>query len=153
MPDAVGGYAKEYGYWIAAATQAGRTIDEDFPGGGYLSAPGGERVCATKDWSEGAMYLEIDMDGKNAREIGKKNEFMPTRTENPLFHFTRSDADTTNHIDIDPRQMGAPCQPRSWGISWKKSDIALPTVCVRSADRTRLSPASIISPRASCRTW
>jgi predicted amidohydrolase len=56
------GYAKEYGYWIAVATQAGRTIDEDFPGGGYLFAPGGRRAYATPDWSPGAVYLQIDLE-------------------------------------------------------------------------------------------
>jgi hypothetical protein len=28
-------YARDYGLWIAVATQAGRTVDEDFPGGEY----------------------------------------------------------------------------------------------------------------------
>jgi predicted amidohydrolase len=62
-------YAKKYGIWIAVATAAGRTIDEDFPGGGYLFAPGGERVFATKDWEPGEVYLEIDLNNKLAREI------------------------------------------------------------------------------------
>ena len=55
-------YAEEYGYWIAVATQAGRTIDEDFPGGGYLFAPGGQRLYATPDWSPGAVYLQINLE-------------------------------------------------------------------------------------------
>jgi predicted amidohydrolase len=55
----LGRYAREYGIWIGVATQAGRTVDEDFPGGGYLFAPGGERVYATSDWTSGAAYVEI----------------------------------------------------------------------------------------------
>jgi predicted amidohydrolase len=55
-------YAEEYGYWIAVATQAGRTVDEDFPGGGYLFAPGGRRAYATPDWSPGAVHLQIDLE-------------------------------------------------------------------------------------------
>ena len=55
-------YARQYGLWIAVATQAGRTIDEDFPGGAFLFAPDGERVFATPDWREGAVYLDIDLD-------------------------------------------------------------------------------------------
>lgn len=54
-------YTQKYGLWVAVATQAGRTIDEDFPGGGYVFAPNGQRLYATPDWSEGAVYLEIDM--------------------------------------------------------------------------------------------
>ncbi len=54
------GYAKKYGIWIAVATQAGRTVDEDFPGGGYVFAPNGRRLYATPDWSPGAVYLALD---------------------------------------------------------------------------------------------
>lgn len=53
-------YARKYGLWIGVATQAGRTVDEDFPGGGYLFAPTGERVYATEAGSPGAIYLAID---------------------------------------------------------------------------------------------
>ena len=30
-----GRHTQEYGTWVAVATQAGRTVDEDLPGGGY----------------------------------------------------------------------------------------------------------------------
>jgi predicted amidohydrolase len=53
-------YSKKHGIWIAVATAAGRTIDEDFPGGGYLFNPEGQRVYATKDWNPCEVYLEID---------------------------------------------------------------------------------------------
>jgi predicted amidohydrolase len=55
-------YAASYGLWIAVATQAGRTVDEDFPGGAYVFAPDGRCLFATPDGLEGAAYLEIDMD-------------------------------------------------------------------------------------------
>lgn len=53
--------AREYGVWIAVATAAGRTKDEDFPGGGYLFSPEGKRVYAAKDWRAGAVWLEVDL--------------------------------------------------------------------------------------------
>ena len=65
----LGAYAKKYGIWITAATQAGRTIDEDFPGGGYVFSPDGRRLFATADWSPGAACLEIDLTGHRVTEI------------------------------------------------------------------------------------
>jgi predicted amidohydrolase len=56
----LGEHARRHGCWIAVATQAGRTVDEDFPGGGHLFAPDGRRVFATPDWSPGAVFLAID---------------------------------------------------------------------------------------------
>jgi predicted amidohydrolase len=50
-------YARDYGLWIAVATQAGRTMDEDFPGGGYLYRPDGECVYETADGSEGVALV------------------------------------------------------------------------------------------------
>jgi predicted amidohydrolase len=58
----LGGYAQKYGLWIGVATQAGRTMDEDFPGGGYLFDPNGDRRYATTDWLPGAVYLELDFE-------------------------------------------------------------------------------------------
>jgi predicted amidohydrolase len=59
-------WAQHYGLWIAVATQAGRTVDEDFPGGGYVFAPDGERLFATRPpparapvGIEGTVYLEL----------------------------------------------------------------------------------------------
>ena len=43
--------------------------DEDFPGGGCLFGPGGERVFATPDWSEGAVYLSIDLSSEEVNEL------------------------------------------------------------------------------------
>jgi predicted amidohydrolase len=62
-------YARRYGLWIGAATQAGRTRDEDFPGGGYLFAPGGELVFATPDWQPGEAYLEFDLESGAVRSL------------------------------------------------------------------------------------
>jgi predicted amidohydrolase len=52
-------WALRYGLWVAVATQAGRTADEDFPGGGYVFAPDGRRLFATADGTEGVVYLEL----------------------------------------------------------------------------------------------
>jgi predicted amidohydrolase len=57
--DQLGGYAREHQIHIAVATQAGRTVDEDFPGGGYLFGPDGATLAATVDWSEGVLDVEI----------------------------------------------------------------------------------------------
>ncbi len=62
-------YAQEYGLWIAVATQAGRTADEDFPGGGYVFAPTGERLYATADHQPGAVYLELDLEDKGVAAL------------------------------------------------------------------------------------
>jgi len=63
------GYAVKHGIWIAVATQAGRTADEDFPGGGYVFAPDGRRVYATPDWLPGAVYLGLDLKEYSAVQI------------------------------------------------------------------------------------
>lgn len=68
----LGRYAQTLGLWIAVATQAGRTVDEDFPGGGYVFSPNGERLYATRDWSPGTVYLDIDFDQNTITELAKK---------------------------------------------------------------------------------
>jgi predicted amidohydrolase len=67
--DTFSGYSTRHGIWIAVATQAGRTSDEDFPGGGYLFNPRGERVYSTKDWNPCVSYLEIDLDSGKVTSI------------------------------------------------------------------------------------
>jgi predicted amidohydrolase len=62
-------YAKKYRIWIAVATAAGRTIDEDFPGGGYLFSPDGQRVYTTKNWNPCEVSLELDLKSGMVREI------------------------------------------------------------------------------------
>lgn len=52
-------YAAENGIYIAAATQAGCTSDEDFPGGGYVFAPAGKCIYETEDWHEGMLVAKI----------------------------------------------------------------------------------------------
>jgi predicted amidohydrolase len=52
-------WARRYGLWVAVATQAGRTVNEDFPGGGYVFAPDGRRLYATPDWGVGVVYLAL----------------------------------------------------------------------------------------------
>jgi predicted amidohydrolase len=55
----LGRYACENGIYVAVATQAGRTRDEDFPGGGYVFAPDGACLSATPDWSQGVLYATL----------------------------------------------------------------------------------------------
>jgi predicted amidohydrolase len=58
-------YAQEHGFWVGVATQAGRTVDEDFPGGGYVFSPTGERMYATADYLPGALYAELDFENNS----------------------------------------------------------------------------------------
>lgn len=58
----LGRYARNNGIYIAVATQAGRTLDEDFPGGGYVFSPEGKCIYATPDWSEGILYANLALD-------------------------------------------------------------------------------------------
>lgn len=55
----LGRYAKELGIYIGVSTQAGRTVDEDFPGGGYLFAPDGACIAETGDWREGVLMVTL----------------------------------------------------------------------------------------------
>ncbi len=55
----LGHYARENAIYIAVATQAGRTSDEDFPGGGYVFGPDGACLHTTPDWKEGVLYATI----------------------------------------------------------------------------------------------
>ncbi len=52
-------YARDNHVSIAVSTQAGRTMDEDFPGGGYVFGPDGACLCETSDWSEGVLYARL----------------------------------------------------------------------------------------------
>ncbi len=52
----LGVYAGENQLCIAVATQAGRTVDEDFPGGGYFFLSNGNCIIETSDWHEGILY-------------------------------------------------------------------------------------------------
>lgn len=56
-------YARDYGLVIAAATQAGRTRDEDFPGGGYLFGASGACLAESADWSEGLLVARVTITG------------------------------------------------------------------------------------------
>lgn len=57
----LGKYALENGIFIAAATQAGSTYDEDFPGGGFVFDPGGKCIYETEDWSECMLVAKIQL--------------------------------------------------------------------------------------------
>ncbi|MDQ7797396.1 MAG: carbon-nitrogen hydrolase family protein [Candidatus Edwardsbacteria bacterium] len=55
----LGKYAVANGIHIAVATQAGRTTDEDFPGGGYLFSHDGRCITQSADWKEGMVPAKI----------------------------------------------------------------------------------------------
>ncbi|MVO98307.1 carbon-nitrogen hydrolase family protein [Paenibacillus lutrae] len=55
----LGRYAAEESLYIGVSTQAGSTIDEDFPGGGYLFNPRGECTAESGEWMEGVLYVQI----------------------------------------------------------------------------------------------
>jgi predicted amidohydrolase len=65
----LGSHARRHGLWIAVATQAGRTIDEDFPGGGYVFSPDGTCVAATPDWSEGVLRAAVPLAGRRTTAL------------------------------------------------------------------------------------
>lgn len=55
-------YARTYRLWIAVASQAGRTVDEDFPGGAYLFAPDGRRIYASENWLPGVADVVVQVE-------------------------------------------------------------------------------------------
>jgi len=52
-------HARERGLWIAIATQAGSTIDEDFPGLAALVNPRGEVVAQSPDWLAADLVVDV----------------------------------------------------------------------------------------------
>lgn len=52
-------HARRTGAWIALATQAGATVDEDFPGLAALAAPSGEVVARLPDWHPGTLTVDL----------------------------------------------------------------------------------------------
>ena len=65
--DHFGKYSQKYSLWIFVATQAGRTIDEDFPGGAYIFNPKGERIFSTDNWAIGPIFVEVDLVSSNVK--------------------------------------------------------------------------------------
>ncbi|MET0903290.1 MAG: nitrilase-related carbon-nitrogen hydrolase [Acidimicrobiales bacterium] len=51
--------AKGLDVWVAMATQAGSTIDEDFPGIAALIDPNGEIVDRLPDWRPGTLVVDV----------------------------------------------------------------------------------------------
>jgi predicted amidohydrolase len=45
--------------WVAMTTQAGSTVDEDFPGIAALIAPDGSVVSRLPDWREGTLIVDV----------------------------------------------------------------------------------------------
>lgn len=53
--------AARLGLWVALATQAGSTADEDFPGIAALVAPTGDVVQRLPDWRPGTLVVDIPL--------------------------------------------------------------------------------------------
>jgi predicted amidohydrolase len=51
--------AQAHGLWVAMATQAGATVDEDFPGLAALINPAGEVVSRSPDWHPSLLVVDI----------------------------------------------------------------------------------------------
>jgi len=54
-------HAARTGAWVALATQAGSTVDEDFPGLAALVAPTGEVAARLPDWREGTLIVDLPL--------------------------------------------------------------------------------------------
>jgi predicted amidohydrolase len=55
------GYARAHRLFIAVATQTGRTVDEDFPGGSFVFGPDGTLLAGTTGPEETLLVHEIDV--------------------------------------------------------------------------------------------
>ena len=65
--------AKRLGVWVAMATQAGSTVDEDFPGIAALIDPAGEIVDRLPDWRPGTLVAEIPTSVRTNRRIATES--------------------------------------------------------------------------------
>lgn len=54
-------YAADNQIHVAVSTQAGRTMDEDFPGGGYLFSPEGRCLAQSASWEEGMLIARLNI--------------------------------------------------------------------------------------------
>ena len=54
-------HARRLGVWVAMATQAGATHDEDFPGIAALIAPDGTVVDRLPDWRPGVLCVDLPL--------------------------------------------------------------------------------------------
>jgi predicted amidohydrolase len=52
-------HAQRLGVWVAMATQAGSTVDEDFPGIAALIDPRGQIVERLPDWRPGTLVVDV----------------------------------------------------------------------------------------------
>jgi len=54
-------HARRLGAWVAMATQAGSTVDEDFPGIAALIDPDGAVVARLPDWRPGTLVVDLSL--------------------------------------------------------------------------------------------
>lgn len=55
-------HAARTGAWVALATQAGSTADEDFPGIAALVDPSGKVVLRLPDWRAGTLVVDVPLE-------------------------------------------------------------------------------------------
>jgi len=55
-------HAKRTGAYVALVTQAGATVDEDFPGIAALVAPSGDVVSRLPDWRPGTLVVDVPLE-------------------------------------------------------------------------------------------
>ena len=67
--------ARRLGVWVAMATQAGATVDEDFPGLAALVDPSGEVTARLPDWQAGTLVVDVpvavDVEPDPAADLGR----------------------------------------------------------------------------------
>ncbi len=61
------GYARAHRLPIVVATQTGRTVDEDFPGGSFVFGPDGACLAATPDYQETLLVSTLDITDLSTR--------------------------------------------------------------------------------------
>lgn len=54
-------HAERAGLWVALATQAGATVDEDFPGLAAVVSPDGAVVARLPDWREATLVADLQL--------------------------------------------------------------------------------------------
>lgn len=66
-------HARRLGVWVAMTTQAGSTVDEDFPGLAALVTPVGKVAARTPDWRPGTLSIDIPLEAtvRPAREAAR----------------------------------------------------------------------------------
>lgn len=60
-------YAQEHGITIAVATQTGKTVDEDFPGGSFVFGADGEVLAESPDFREMLLVCDVEIPAESEK--------------------------------------------------------------------------------------